>query len=608
MQKRTGTRWFSALVLLVLLMGAVPPLAHAQEGGPDEPIFEQDEEVYHGTYYVQDRLNAGIRARDMSEELLTPLAALEYFVLAAREERFHDAAYALNMNLLPLERQAEQAGTLAEHLYYLLQQHALIDWDSLPDRPDGQIDTSSSQNKNPLVGTPRRNIRLGAITLGGRDVPVRIQRVKVDDQPPVWVFSASTVDNIGPLYDVYEPGTLARYAPEWTKFEIAGGVMLWEWVALVGLFLISAALACLVHYTLVNVFRKLSHVWWRGLIDTTATPLATVLGLAVFLALISRLLSLTGPITRFLDYMVFILLIAASTWLVMRGIKFVTDYVIEQHVLNESERNIGRARERATHLFVWRRVILFAALLGGIALFVDALGIFGDLSMSLLASAGIFTVVFGIAGQRFLGDIIAGMQIAITQPVRVGDTVEFEGAWGTVERITYTYLTIYTWDERRVMVPLQYFLSHTVENLTKTSSNTIKPIYLYLDYHTDVGHVRQLFTELLEQDEDWDQTLPPNVSVTNITDEAMEVRLLCSANTPEKAWTLRFRLTEQMMAHLREFEAGHYMPRQRIVIERSNGRPKAPAARKHAPDEHGAEHTEKHEQSAEERTAGQAGA
>jgi small-conductance mechanosensitive channel len=180
--------------------------------------------------------------------------------------------------------------------------------------------------------------------------------------------------------------------------------------------------------------------------------------------------------------------------------------------------------------------------------------------------------VFGIAGQRFLGDIIAGMQIAITQPVRVGDTVDFEGAWGTVERITYTYLTIYTWDQRRVMVPLQYFLSHTVENLTKTSANLIKPIYLYLDYYTDVEQVRQIFTELLEQDEDWDQTLPPNVSVTNITDEAMEVRLLCSANTPEKAWSLRFRLTEQMMARLRGLEADHHLPKQRLVIERSAGR------------------------------------
>jgi small-conductance mechanosensitive channel len=581
----------------------VPPLAQAQEGGPDEPIFEQDEEVYHGTYYQQDRLNAGLRARDMSEHLLTPQAALEYFVLSAREEQFHDAAYALNMNLLPLERQAEQAPVLAERLYYLIQQHALIDWDSLPDRPDGQIDTASSQNKNPLFGTPRRNIRLGAITLGDRDVPVRIQRVRVGDQPPVWLFSASTVENIPPLYEEYKPGILAAYAPEWAKFELVGGVLLWEWIALLVLVLISAAISLILRIALDYAFRKSANFWWRGLTDTTATPFALLVGLMLLFGMMTRFLSLTGPFTRFIDYVVFMLLIVAGTWLVMRGVKFITDYVIEQHVLNEHERDIGRARERATYLFVGRRVVLLLALLGGIAVLLDALGIFGDLSMSLLASAGVFTVVFGIAGQRFLGDIIAGMQIAITQPVRVGDTIEFEGAWGTIERITYTYLTIYTWDERRVMVPLQYFLSHTVENLTKTSASLIKPIYLYLDYHTNVEHVRQIFSELLEQDEDWDRTLPPNVSVTNITDEAMEVRLLCSANNPDAAWSLRFRLAEQMMAHLRSIDSGHYLPRQRVVIERSSRRAAlgGPASNGHT-----AEPATSHEQPAEEQAAEQA--
>lgn len=605
MDKKTSLR---VLGVLLLLLAGMPTLALAQEGGPDEPVFEQEEEVYHGTFYQQDRLNIGLPARDMSEQLRTPQAALEYFVLSAREGRFQDAAYALNMTLLPVEQQAEQAPMLARRLHYLLQQHALIDWDSLPDRPDGQIDTSSSQNKNPLFGTPRRNIRLGAITLHDRDLPIRIQRVRAGDQDPVWLFSSSTVENIMPLYEEYQPGILAEYAPEWAKVAVAGDVQLWEWLALLTLILISALVAVIIRVILEHAFRKSANFWWRGLTDTTATPFAAVLGLGLLFGLMTALLSLTGPLTRFIDYTVFLLLIAAGTWLVMRGIKFVTDYAIEQHVLNETERNIGRAREQSTYLFVGRRVVLLLALLGGIALLLDAMGIFETLSMSLLASAGVFTVIAGIAGQRFLGDIIAGIQIAITQPVRVGDTIEFEGAWGTVERITYTYLTIYTWDERRVMVPLQYFLSHTVQNLTKTSANLIKPIYLYLDYHTDVGHVRQLFTELLEQDEDWDQTLPPNVSVTNITDDGMEVRLLCSANTPEKAWSLRFRLTEQMMAHLREFEAGHYLPKQRVVIERSNGRPKAPAARTHAPDGQSARHTEEHEQSAEEQTGGQAGA
>jgi small-conductance mechanosensitive channel len=300
-----------------------------------------------------------------------------------------------------------------------------------------------------------------------------------------------------------------------------------------------------------------------------ATPAALVGSLLLLFVVARELLGLSGLITRFFDYMMVILLIMASTWLVMRTIKFITDYVIEQHVLNETERDIEHARTLSTYLFVGRRVVLFMALLIGTMLLLQVLGIFERLSLSLLASAGFFTVLLGVASQRVLGDIIAGLQIALTQPVRVGDTIEFEGAWGVVERITYTYLTIYTWDERRVVVPLQYLMSRTIENMTKTSANLIKPIYLYVDYHTDVEQVRQAFADMLADDEDWDHTTPPMVHVTDITDEAMQLRLLCSAREPETAWYLRFRLSERMMAYLGDLERGDYLPRQRMVIERS---------------------------------------
>jgi small-conductance mechanosensitive channel len=147
------------------------------------------------------------------------------------------------------------------------------------------------------------------------------------------------------------------------------------------------------------------------------------------------------------------------------------------------------------------------------------------------------------------------------------------------------------------MGPLQYLLSNTVENLTKTSANLIKPIYLYVDYQTDVEQVRQIFIELLEQDEDWDGTIAPVVHVTNITEEAMEVRLLCSATTPDVAWYLRFRITEQMMARLRELETGHYLPKQRLIIERSNGRS---GRREHAANGQQTEQRTAHKQSSDE--------
>jgi small-conductance mechanosensitive channel len=260
----------------------------------------------------------------------------------------------------------------------------------------------------------------------------------------------------------------------------------------------------------------------------------------------------------------------------MRSIKFISDYIVDQHILNQAERDIGYARQLSTYLFVGRRVVLFLALIGGTMLLLRFFGVFERVSISLLASAGLFTVILGVAAQHVLGDIIAGLQIALTQPIRVGDTIEFEEAWGTVERITYTYLTIYTWDERRVVVPLQYFMSRPSQNLTKTNANLIKPIYLYVDYHTNIDHIREAFTQLLEHDEDWDRNIPPTVNVTNITHEAIEVRLLCSASDPDTAWYLRFRISERIMAYLRDMKSGPYLPKQRMVIEHTdhfNGQP-----------------------------------
>lgn len=553
----------------MLALSWLPASVLAQEPEkPDEPQNQQEDSDYRGTFYEQEQLHAGLPERDVADKLRTPQAALEHFVLSARANDFQAAAYALSLVPIPVQNQEAQAPDLARQLYYLLQQHTLIDWDSLPDRPDGQIDTVSAQSQNPLVGVPRRSIRLGSISLNGRSIPIRLHRVQVDDQQPVWVFSASTVEHITPLYNQYSPGFLAEHMPDWAMVRL-GDVQLWAWAVLLTLGLLSGGLGLLMQRAVDRAFSRSTNLWWRGLTNTIATPTAVFCSLLLLFVAAQWLLGLTGTVTRFFDYTLMLLLIITGTWLMMRAIKFVTDYVIDQHVMNESERDIGHSRELATYLFVGRRVVLFLALIVGTMVLLNVLGVFEQLSMSLLASAGFFTIIFGIAAQRFLGDIIAGIQIALTQPVRVGDTIEFEDDWGVVERITYTYLTLHTWDERRVIVPLQYLMSRTVDNLTKTQANLIKPIYLYVDYRTDVKQVRQAFITLLEQDEDWDQSTPPLVHVTNITDETMELRLLCSANDPNKAWELRFRLSEHMMAYLRDLEDGRYLPKQRLLIERA---------------------------------------
>ena len=164
----------------------------------------------------------------------------------------------------------------------------------------------------------------------------------------------------------------------------------------------------------------------------------------------------------------------------------------------------GGARLRITRLAVVKHVLTFIVICVGLAFGFWQFNLFENLSLSLLASAGVASVLLGVASREVLGNIMAGIQIAVTQPASIGDSILFEGQWGAVEELTYTYLTIRTWDARRIVVPLSYFISHPFENWSMKSAHTIQPIYLYVDYTIDVQTVRSKFHDLVNKCTDWD--------------------------------------------------------------------------------------------------------
>jgi len=181
--------------------------------------------------------------------------------------------------------------------------------------------------------------------------------------------------------------------------------------------------------------------------------------------------------------------------------------------------------------------------------------------------AGAAEVLIGIAGHAVLGNLIAGLQIALSQPVKIGDTVIVEDNWGSVEDITYTYVVIRTWDERRLVVPVSHFVSETIENWSMTDPFLTKPIYLHLDYRADVDRVREKFLEVLEGDEDWDEERDePKALVTDTSGDTITVRLTAAGATPSEAWSLSCRVRERMLAWLRDVENGRWLPVQRIHL------------------------------------------
>ncbi|HEU0223615.1 MAG TPA: mechanosensitive ion channel domain-containing protein, partial [Paracoccaceae bacterium] len=185
--------------------------------------------------------------------------------------------------------------------------------------------------------------------------------------------------------------------------------------------------------------------------------------------------------------------------------------------------------------------------------------------ISLLASAGAAGLVAGLALQPLLKNLFAGIQLAITQPIRLDDALLVEGEWGNVEEITSTYVVVRLWDWRRLILPLSYFIENPFQNWTRESARLIGGVLLHLDYQAPIEKIRAEVEELAKASPLWDRDVV-NMQVTNCTPTAIEVRILVSAATAPRAWDLRCHLREKVIAFLQR-EHPEALPRQRKVIE-----------------------------------------
>ena len=172
-----------------------------------------------------------------------------------------------------------------------------------------------------------------------------------------------------------------------------------------------------------------------------------------------------------------------------------------------------------------------------------------DFAKSLIASAGILGVLIGFAAQKSLGNLMAGFQIAFTQPIRLDDVVVVENQWGRVEKITLSYVVICLWDLRRLVVPINYFIDKPFENWTKTSRNLLPFTLFYLDYSFPVDALRKEFERVIQESPHWDKKLAI-MQVTDSTEKTMTVRALMSAQNASSAFDLRCFIRERLIAFI----------------------------------------------------------
>ena len=255
----------------------------------------------------------------------------------------------------------------------------------------------------------------------------------------------------------------------------------------------------------------------------------------------------------------------AFVWLAVRAVRAIERRVLRQHPVDVAD-NL-RARRVQTQARVISGVVQGAIVLVGAALVLMTFPAIRQLGTTLLASAGVLGLVAGIAAKPVFGNLIAGLQIALAQPIRLDDVVIVQGEWGRVEEINATYVVVRIWDERRMVVPLQWFIEHPFENWTRTTSQLLGTAYLWLDYRTPMKDVREALQRACATDERWDGRVCV-AQVTETAESTIQVRLLVSARNSGDLFDLRCAVRERMIEYL---ECAHpeALPRQRIDLGRA---------------------------------------
>ncbi|HOE95887.1 MAG TPA: mechanosensitive ion channel [Candidatus Sumerlaeota bacterium] len=262
------------------------------------------------------------------------------------------------------------------------------------------------------------------------------------------------------------------------------------------------------------------------------------------------------------NHVIALLLIGAIAWLLIAAVRILRERIMARYDITSPD-NLA-ARKIATQLRVLQRILVILIVFIAAACALMTFDQVKAIGASLLASAGIAGIILGFAAQKSLATFMAGLQIAISQPIRIDDVVIVEGEWGRIEEITLTYVVVRIWDQRRLIVPITYFIEQPFQNWTRVSAELMGTVFLYLDYTVPLDKLRAEQTRLLEQDPNWDGRVNV-VQVTDAREHTMEVRLLVSAANSGNLWSLRVALREGMLDYIRR-EFPDSLPRVRAEL------------------------------------------
>jgi small-conductance mechanosensitive channel len=336
--------------------------------------------------------------------------------------------------------------------------------------------------------------------------------------------------------------------------ETSAGLSVW-WLGL-------AVILVVAQFALRQFAKKQENSTWIKAVRATLLPFMVIV--ILLLARSTAELIPEDTLRRLANQTISVLLIASVAWWILAATRAVKLRMLRRFDMTVEDN--FHARQVHTRFAVLYRIFSFFVVILAIAFALMTFEAVRAVGTSLLAGAGVTGIILGFAAQKTLGAVFAGIQIAITQPIKIDDAVVIEGEWGWIEEITLTYVVVRIWDMRRMIVPITYFVDNPVQNWTRREAEIIGTVVMYADYTVELAPLRAELTRLLEAHPLWNKKV--NVlQVIDTTPSTVQLRALMSARNSPKAWDLRCDIREGLIRYLQQHQP-EALPRTRIELPR----------------------------------------
>jgi small-conductance mechanosensitive channel len=321
-----------------------------------------------------------------------------------------------------------------------------------------------------------------------------------------------------------------------------------------GFITVAVAVGLIAHFIIFQIIRKVARrrdtVLEKSILKHLRAPLRLLMPMIVLrLSVPAHSLNVSPESVNFFAIAVSTFLILSVAWLLIRLTSVIEDIILERYKM-DVEDNL-EARKIFTQMDIIRKILIFIISIFALAAILMNFENFRHIGTSLLASAGVAGLIIGFAAQRTIANVLAGFQIALTQPIRIDDVVIVENEWGRIEEITLTYVVVAIWDKRRLVLPISYFIEQPFQNWTRTTAEILGSVFLYVDYTVPIDKVRDELSAILNQSKHWDGQVCV-LQTTDARENTVEIRALMSAVDSGSAWDLRCEVREKLIGFIQK--------------------------------------------------------